>query len=58
MFHDEMTKKEIQAMMLVRLVEAHKKECDGKCDISVSVLFPVYQELSGDTSNKERSTFM
>lgn len=56
--NEQMTKKELQAMMLKRLVEAHKKVCDGNCDISVSVLFPIYQELSGDTSSKELHTFV
>lgn len=50
--------KEFQSGSLLHLVKEHKKNCDGKCGISLFLLFQLYRELKGESAIQDMEHFI
>lgn len=48
----------LQASSILALAKGHKKNCDGKCGISLFALFPLYKKLKGDSAVTELENFI
>ena len=55
---DTETYQAVQAASLLALVKEHKKTCDGKCGISLYLLFALYRQLGGQGAIKDLEHFI